>query len=171
MTELADHRRNRARAGDAEAFASLVAEYGPDVLRLCTLIMVDRSLAEDAAQNAWRQAWLQIHTVRELSSLRPWLLRVAANEAKQLLRRNRRHFAQSLETAPVVAGGRDPGEDVGLGDALRTLRPEDRELLGMRHVVGMNSIEIGRLIGISPEGVRTRLKRIRAQLQQELGDG
>jgi len=159
---------SRARAGDAKAFTGLVAEHGPDVLRLCALITADWSLAEDAAQNTWHQAWRRLNTVRDMASLRPWLLRVAANEAKQLLRRNRRHAAQSLDVAGKVAGTSDPQEDAALRAALRTLEPAERELLAHRYVVGLSSEEIGRQLGLSAEGVRSRLKRIRDRLQKEL---
>jgi len=159
---------SRARAGDADAFASLVAEHGADVLRLCTVITTDPTLAEDAAQNAWRQVWRRLSTVRDSGSFRAWLLRVAANEAKQVLRRNQRHAALRLDTAREVAGSADPGESADVRAALRTLAPADRELVAWRYVLGMNSVEIGLQIGLSPEGVRSRLKRIRDQLRKEL---
>lgn len=158
----------RARAGDAQAFSGLVALYGPDVLRLCTVITTDPTLAEDAAQNTWQQVWRRLDTLRDTRSLRPWLLRVAANEAKQLLRRNRRHIAQSLDLAADVAGATVRAEDVVLRDALAALDPAERELLARRYLLGLNSEEIGRQLGLSAEGVRSRLKRLRDRLEKEI---
>jgi RNA polymerase sigma-70 factor (ECF subfamily) len=167
MAAGADDLVARARTGDAEAFAGLVAEHGPDVLRLCMLITTEPSLAEDAAQNTWHRAWQRLDTVRDTGSLRPWLLRVAANEAKQVLRRNRRHAAQTFDAVHGL-GSTDAYQDVGLGDALRALKPADRELLALRYVLGLSSEEIGRHVGLSAEGVRSRLKRIRDRLRREL---
>jgi RNA polymerase sigma-70 factor (ECF subfamily) len=119
----------RARAGDAAAFGDLVSEHGADVLRLCTVITADRGLAEDAAQNAWHRVWRSLATVREPSALRAWLLRVAANEAKQIVRQNRRHEHRDLGEVPAIQPP-PPDEDVALRDALRLLDPAERELLG-----------------------------------------
>jgi RNA polymerase sigma-70 factor, ECF subfamily len=108
------------------------------------------------------------HTSRHRESA-AWLLRVATNEAKQLLRRDRRHEAQRLDAAHDVAARTEPWEDASLRAALRTLEPAERELLAHRYVLGLSSEEIGRQLGLSAEGVRSRLKRIRDRLQEELG--
>jgi RNA polymerase sigma-70 factor (ECF subfamily) len=161
----------RARAGDAAAFAELVAEHGPDVLRLCTVITADQGLAEDAAQNTWQRAWRRLDTLREPAALRPWLLKVAANEAKQLLRRDRRHAVQILDGVEPGTSTATPDDDIALRVALRALEPGERELLANRYVLGLTSEEIGQQLGLSAEGVRSRLKRVRDRLRKELDHG
>lgn len=93
---------------------------------------------------------------------------VAANEAKQVLRRNRRHVAQRLALAGDLSATSGPDVDHDLRDALRSLQPAERELLAHRYLVGLTSDEIGHMLGLSGEGVRSRLKRIRDRLQKEL---
>lgn len=159
-----------ARAGDEEAFAEIVGIYGPDVLRLCAVITTDEFLAEDAAQNAWQKAWQRLGTLREPQNLRPWLLRVAANEAKQLVRRRRRELSYPLGSDAGAAGTGDPHRSATLALALRSIDPGDRELLAYRYVLGHTSHEIGQHLGMSPEGVRSRLMRLRHRLQREMGD-
>lgn len=158
----------RARAGESRAFAAIVAEHGPDVLRIAMVITADRLLAEDAAQNTWQKVWRRLDTVRDFQSLRPWLLRVAANEAKQLVRRNRRHPTDALDAANSVVGAHDPYDDVDLRIALKPLSPDERELLARRYALGFNAEEIGEQLGISAEGVRSRLKRLRDRARKEL---
>jgi RNA polymerase sigma-70 factor (ECF subfamily) len=157
----------RARAGDREAFAELVSLHGPDVLRLCMVITTDRALAEDAAQNAWHKAWRKLHTLRDGDRLRPWLLSVAANESRQLLRKSRRELTVEVELA---ADDRVTPTDalLDLKKALRRLRSEDRELLAHRYAMGMTSTEIAEQLRMSPEGIRSRLKRLRDELREEL---
>lgn len=169
-TEVTDEVIARARAGDRQAFASLVAHYGADVLRLCTVITTDRHVGEDAAQETWRQAWRRLDTLREPARIRPWLLRVAANEAKQQLRRNRRHAVEDIDAASEAAAHGDPGDLAAVRDALRALPIDDRELLARCYVVGMTSAEVARELGISPEGVRSRVARIRQHLRREMSD-
>lgn len=164
----ADQLVGRIRAGDGDAFADLVTEYGPDVLRLCMVITTDRMAAEDAAQNAWQKVWRRIGTLRDPSSLRSWLLRVAANEAKQVMRRRRRQHAESLDLSASLGPVAEPYAE--LRGILSSLNPDDRELLAHRYVLGLTSEEIGRHLGLSAEGVRSRLKRLRDRLQKEMTD-
>ncbi len=164
----ADQLVGRIRAGDVDAFTDVVAEYGPDVLRLCMVITTERMAAEDAAQNAWHKAWRRIGSLRNPRSLRSWLLRVAANEAKQLMRRQRSHPAESLDLSGELMHAPDP--DAELRAILGSLNPDDRELLACRYVLGLTSDEIGTHLGLSAEGVRSRLKRLRDRLQKEMTD-
>jgi RNA polymerase sigma-70 factor, ECF subfamily len=158
----------RAAAGDEAAFTSLVATHHADMLRLAGVIARDPDLARDAVQNAWHRAWKNLHRVRDRDRIRSWLLTITANETKQLLRRR-----PSIEVLPddLLAGLDDPGrtEDfLDLNAALDRLDPRDRELLGLRYVFGYTSVELAEYLDISPEGVRTRLKRIVARVREEL---
>ncbi len=159
----------RVKAGDTEAFTDLVSRYGPDVLRLCMVVTGEAMAAEDAAQNAWQRVWRRIGTLRDPGRLRPWLLRVAANEAKQVMRRNRRQAASSLDLAGEVGDGATTA-DADLRATLAGLDAGDRELLAYRYVLGLTSEEIGRQLRLSGEGVRSRLKRLRDRLAKEMTD-
>jgi len=57
---------------------------------------------------------------------------------------------------------------VALHEALSSLSAADRELLAHRYLFGFSSGEIGALVGLSPEGVRSRLNRVRDRLKKEL---
>src|SRR5512135_3124814 len=76
-----------AGAGDEAAFAQLVATYHADMARVAFVACGDRSLAEDAVQSAWLVAWRKLRSLRDAARVRPWLLAVTANEARQLVRR------------------------------------------------------------------------------------
>src|SRR5512135_2569680 len=78
-----------AGAGDEAAFARLVAAYHADMARLAFVVCGDRELAEDAVQAAWLVAWRKLRSVRDADRVRPWLLSVTANEARQIVRRRR----------------------------------------------------------------------------------
>jgi RNA polymerase sigma-70 factor (ECF subfamily) len=76
-----------AGAGDETAFAALVATYHADMAKVAFVACGDRELAEDAVQSAWLVAWRKLHSLRDPERVRPWLLSVTANEARQILRR------------------------------------------------------------------------------------
>jgi RNA polymerase sigma factor (sigma-70 family) len=99
---------------------------------------------------------------------------VAVNEARAILRRQRRHPVVELTIETDGAGEVDPGDAIGqvdLSNALHRLSPEDRVLVALRYLADLDSTEIGALTGRSPSGVRTRLSRVLDHLRKELEDG
>ena len=154
-------------ADDRAAFTRAVHELGPDIRRLCAVIALDPDIAADAEQSAWDKAWRKRHLLRDQDRFRDWMVRIAANEAKQALRSLRRRRTVPLELAPDVASPGDPYAGVELRELLGRLAAPDRELLAYRYVLELSSAEIGDLLGLSAEGVRTRLKRLRDRLQRE----
>jgi RNA polymerase sigma factor (sigma-70 family) len=162
-----------AAAGDADALARIVGAHHDDMARICYVICGDQDLAQDAVQAAWPIAWRKLGSLREPERLRPWLMAVAANEARQILRRQRRHQVVQIEVADVGSPHGDPAARTTLTDlavALRGLSPEDRTLLALRHVAGFDSTAIGRELGMSASGVRSRLARLLERLRSELED-
>ena len=162
-----------AAAGDADALARIVGAHHDDMARICFVICGDADMAQDAVQAAWPIAWRKLGSLRDPAALRPWLMSVAANEARQMIRRERRHPVVEIEVADIGSGHGDPAGRAAFADlaiALRRLSPEDRALLALRHVAGFDATEIGRSLGISPSGVRTRLARLIARLRTELED-
>ena len=162
-----------AAAGDANALARIVDAHHDDMARIAYVICGDQDLAQDAVQAAWPQAWRKLGTLRDPDRLRPWLISVAANEARQLLRRQRRHVVVEIDVADVGSGRSDPAANAALVDlavALRRLSPEERTLLALRFVAGFDATEIGRALGLSASGVRSRLSRLVSRLRTELDD-
>jgi RNA polymerase sigma-70 factor (ECF subfamily) len=164
----------RARHGDDTAFASIVRLHDGDMTRVCFVICGDLDLAEEAVAGAWPIAWRKLGSLREPGRLRPWLVSIAANEVRQLLRSKRRRSVVELavaeraeRTAPDSWGS---VADLDLANAMSRLKPEDRALLALRYVAGFDSTELGRALGLSASGVRIRLSRLLERLRKELGD-
>ena len=162
-----------AAAGDAQALARIVAAYHADLVRVAYVISGDREVAQDAAQTTWAIAWRKLGTLSDPTRVRPWLLAVAANEARQAIRRRRRTPVVELEVIELGSDADNPARraaGLDLDRALRALTADERALLAMRHVAGFDSREIGDALGLSPEAVRTRLTRLIARLRAELDD-
>ncbi len=161
-----------AAAGDEIAFRRIIAAHHEDIRRVCAYIAGDLNVAEDATQAAWAIAWKRLRDVREPSHLRPWLMRVAANEAKQLLRKRRTRARFEVATdASGEPGGRDPATGVSgidLRVAMSRLDPDERALLAMRFIVGFDSNELAAATGISPSGTRSRIERLLKRLREDL---
>jgi RNA polymerase sigma factor (sigma-70 family) len=162
-------------AGDEMAFASIVRLHHEDMRRVCVVVAGDDGIAEDAVAAAWSIAWRKLGGLRDPARLRPWLVSIAVNEARQLLRARRR---RSLLEVPVVQvdeprGGLDPASTINsidLRNALAQLDPADRALLAMRYLAGFDATELAFATGRSPSGTRARLARLLHRLERELGD-
>ena len=79
-----------AAAGDETAFGRIVAAHHDDMRRVCVVVCGDEALADDAVQAAWSVAWRKLSSLRDPDRLRPWLVSVAANQARDLLRQLQR---------------------------------------------------------------------------------
>src|SRR6185436_9469984 len=90
-----------AAAGDTMAFARIVRAHHDDMARVCQLICDDADLAQDAAQAAWPIAWRKLGTLRDPEKLRPWLVSIAANEARQMIRRLHRDRVVPIDVADI----------------------------------------------------------------------
>ena len=164
-----------AAAGDKIAMRRIVADHHEDMRRVCAYIAGDLGTADDATQAAWVIALKRLREVRESAHLRPSLMRVAANEAKQLLRKRRSRERFEVATdASREPGGHDPAtglSGVDLRAAMSRLDPDDRALLAMRYVAGFDSVELSAATGLSPSGTRSRIERLLRRLREDLGDG
>ena len=163
-----------AVAGDEAAFARIIRAHHDDMTRVCFVICGDLDVADEAVQAAWPIIWRKLGSLRDPDRLRPWLVSVAANEARQLIRRRRRRAVVELAVGAAATPGGDPAVHVGdldLTNALARLDPDDRALLALRYVAGFDSTELARATGRSPSGTRARLARLLDRLRTELSDG
>lgn len=167
----------RAADGDEVSFARIVAGYHDDMARVSFVVCGDADLAQEAVQAAWPLAWRNLRRLRDPTRLRPWLIAVAANEAKRLARRRGRRLLREipLGTEPSAATpiGADPSSrvaEIDLANVLASLDERDRMILAMRYAGGLTSAEIGEAIGMTAGGVRARLGRLLPRLRMELND-
>jgi RNA polymerase sigma-70 factor (ECF subfamily) len=166
---------DRAAAGDTVAFARIVAAYHADMVRVAYVVAGgDQALAEDAVQSAWSIAWRKLGSVRDPERVKAWLLSVAANEARQACRRERRHMVVQIAVSdadPLDTDPADRSDELDLERALRSLSLPDRTLLALRYEAGLGSSDIGALVHRPAATVRWQLARLRARLRKELTDG
>ena len=160
-----------ARAGDGDAFATLVRHHQRRAYTIARAIVLSHEDAEDAVQDAF------LHVHRALSRFDAnypfgaWLARIVANAALDLVRRRRVRATEELP--PTVAMPfRDPGEAAEmrelLGAALGDLPARQRAVLVLHDVEGYRHSEIGTMLGM-PEGTaRSDLHHARATLRVAL---
>jgi RNA polymerase sigma-70 factor (ECF subfamily) len=172
----------QARGGDADAFCDLVRPHQDLAFRTAMLITRNAADAEDAAQEALVKAWRAMPRFRPGQPLRPWLLTIVANEARNRRRSagRREHLAVRAAGEERLAGGAAPslegallaGELRGeLAGALASLSDDDRLVLGCRFRLDLSEAETAAALGVRPGTVKSRtsraLVRLRAALPKE----
>lgn len=165
----ARHHDDELSPADAEAsFAMLVATHHADLVRLAYAIVGDADTAHDVAQAAWTSAWRNRGRLRERDKVRGWLLTIAANEARRVLRRRRLRQVLRMGEDRAASVAPDRAAAIDLVQALQSLAPRDREMLARRYALGQTSDEIGQQLGMTGSGVRVRIGRLLAALREVL---
>jgi RNA polymerase sigma-70 factor (ECF subfamily) len=160
-----------AAEGDHVAFGRLVTDHQATMSKVAFVIVGDRSLAQDATQAAWIAAWKRLGSVRDPAHIRAWLVSVTANEARQLLRRRGRTTVVEIDPGLPSPERSDPAVGIArldLANALAGLSADDRALLALRYVAGLDAAELGTATGRTASGTRARLSRLTARLRAEL---
>lgn len=160
--------------GEAEdQLARTLESFRPDLLRFSFWLSRDRTVAEDVAQETLLRAWRARSELRQLSSVRPWLLTIARREYARL------HERKTLPTIDIdeCLARQDPelslhDTDPEINDLRRAilgLADEYREPLVLQVMGGLSTGEIAAELGLSVPAVLTRLFRARNKLRELYG--
>src|SRR5689334_24108699 len=90
----------RAKDGDQQAYAQLLSRHQALAFRAAYLVAGSAAEAEDATQEACVKAWLALRRFRTGAPFRPWLVRIAVNEARNRRRGAGRRANLALRVAP-----------------------------------------------------------------------
>ncbi len=165
-----------ASEGDGDAYASLVRAHQDIAFRTAMLITQDAAEAEEAAQDAFVKAWRALGRFRPGEPLRPWLLTIVANEARNRRRSAGRRGALALRAAePERVEDRSAESQViaaesraALLGALARLRDDDRVVLGCRYLLELSEAETAAALGVPPGTVKSRTSRALERLREEV---
>jgi RNA polymerase sigma-70 factor (ECF subfamily) len=157
-----------ARTGDMAAFERLLEPLVEPASQLAYAILRDWQEAEDAAQEGALKAWRAIGRLREgSSSFRPWYLTIVANEARS--RRRGRWWSVVKLSEPPSASAATTEEAASLradlDAAMRRLTETERLILTLHFYLDLPLDEVGRVVGLSREAVKSRLYRATRSLR------
>ena len=170
----------RARTGDVAAYEAIVRRYQDVALRTARVVAPETD-ADDAVQEAFVKAFDALPRFRDGAPLRPWLLRIVANEARNRRRAVGRRQGLALRAAAAVGSStvpETPGPEqvviaaearAELLAALATLRDEDREVLGARFLLDLSERETAETLGLPIGTVKSRTSRAIGRLRAALG--
>jgi RNA polymerase sigma-70 factor (ECF subfamily) len=170
----------RIATGDDRALGLLYDRHGRTAFGLAFRVLRDRTLAEDAVQEAFLAAWRSAERYDGRASVAAWLLTFVHRRAVDLVRREETRRRTLAESATfLVEDVRDPVDvDVELADesravhrALAQLTPVQREVVGLAYYGGLSQSEIAERLGVPLGTVKSRtavaLERLRELLEAE----
>lgn len=165
----------RALRGDSAAYEEIVQRYQQVAFRTAYVVAGSAADAEDATQEGFVKAFRALDRFRIGADLRPWLLRIVANEARNRVRASgRRHQLELRLTEGFRPGDAAPSPEAvavasderrRLLELINSLSEEDRKVIASRYFLELSGEETAAVLGI-PEGtVKSRLSRALARLR------
>jgi RNA polymerase sigma factor (sigma-70 family) len=164
---------DRILGGERQLYAELVDRYKRYTYTIAYKILLNRSEAEEAAQDAFIKAFHNLAGFNRQSKFSTWLYRIAFNTAISYKRKNRHQF-QSIETVVVEYShdveGNLEREDKSryLGKALAKLSDSDRTALTLFYLQEFSLDEIAEIMGMQANTVKVRVHRARLRVAEEL---
>jgi RNA polymerase sigma-70 factor, ECF subfamily len=168
-----------AREGDRPAFDELVRRTYVDTYTLALRLTAHEEDARDVVQESYLRAWKGLPNFRGDAQFTTWMYRITANTAYTVVKRRRRHRAESLDAMledPIElrpgAQPEDAAESAALLERLSAgldeLPPKLRVLVVLKDIYGLSHEEIAEELGISVPAAKVRLHRGRKRLRDLL---
>jgi RNA polymerase sigma-70 factor, ECF subfamily len=159
------------RRGDREAMTRLCETYWPVAWKGAYAVLLDRTLSDDATQEAMLRVLRALDTFDETRPLAPWIRRIAVNQALDQLRRDRRLVP--VPEPPEDAGQAPWSEDanelhVAAAEAVAALPPERRVVTVLHYWLDYSLLEIADVLGLPVGTVMSRISRARTELRDSL---
>jgi len=175
----------KAALDDARAFTELVRRYQTRVVHLVSRLLNDREVSEDIAQEVFVRVHLHRRNYRTGSKFSTWLFTIAANLAKNEIRRRKRRknwssldeMQETLKDGSLQFADPKANREVDLereqlsgvvGEAIAGLPERYRVALVLRDLEGLAYEEIGQALKIPGGTVRSRINRARLMLKKKL---
>ena len=176
----------RLRAGDESAFAELVRRYHPRLCRLAEATVGSRAVAEEVTQDTWLAVVRGLERFEGRSSFKTWLFRILLNRARTAAGKEQRagrpddtiggQFDGNGAWATPPTPWSDQVDDRLVAEQLAhrvqvllpTLPEQQRQVVILRDVEGLDASEVATLLGISDGNQRVLLHRGRAKLRELL---
>ncbi|MEO8692916.1 MAG: sigma-70 family RNA polymerase sigma factor [Acidimicrobiales bacterium] len=150
-------------------FDEFFAQHYRRVVAALDVALLDRSLAEDATQEAFLRALRRWRSVAHLDRPATWVYVVAMREARRQLNR-RRHQPSEAEKTDAIDIAVEVAEGLPLREALAALPPRQRQAVTLRFLADLPVADIARAMGCRPGTVKSTLHAALANLRVELDD-
>ena len=167
----------RALSGERAAFAELCVRFERPIFLLAYRLVGNEADAMDVVQNTLLRGYKGLSTYDGDRPFRTWLLAIAVNEARRLLRQRSSRPTVSLAETGETPFADNPRSGLGaltraeLTDALDQVPSDERTAFVLRYVESHTPGEVAELMGVSARTVRRLCRGARTRLRRLLGGG
>ncbi len=165
----------RAQQGDLDAFGTLVTRFQDMAHAHAYAVLGDAYLAEDAAQEAFIDAYLSLPRLRESAAFAPWFRRIVFKHAERFVRGKQIVLVPLDATADLSALTLDPPtlavqrETIELiRQAVAALPAHERDAVVLHYLMDAPYAEVAALLGVPLSTVKKRLHDARKRLKQRI---
>ena len=146
----------------ADNVEAVLERYGNMLYRLCVILLKNEADAEDALQETMIRYCQKRPVFADSEHQKAWLIRVATNQCRDLLRYRQRHPNVDDEFLSKLSR---ESPDSGILEALTSLPEKYRLVLTLHYIEGYRTGEIAQIIRRSPSAVKMRLQKGRKMLE------
>jgi RNA polymerase sigma factor (sigma-70 family) len=167
----------RAKEGDERAFDELVRAHQATAFRTAYLFTGTAADAEEAVQTAFIKAWRALGRFRRGAPFKPWLLRIVANEARNLRRSASRYGQLALRVSEELESRVEPAAEQQAIDrdsleklllAVNRLDQRDRDVLTCRFFLDLSERETAEVLEVRQGTVKSRTSRALERLREAM---
>jgi RNA polymerase sigma-70 factor (ECF subfamily) len=167
----------RVADGDRDALGTLYRRHAHVVLAQIRLAVGEPGLSEEILQDTMLAVWRGAGSFRGVSQVRSWIIAIALRQARDRLRR-RRVAVVADESVLSGRAAADPGPEAQVleraelavvAQAIRSLSPGHREVLGLVFGADLTLADAAEVLGVPVGTVKSRLAAARAALARAMG--
>lgn len=164
----------RALQRDSAAWEALVQMHQEPVFRLSYLLLGDADEAEDNSQDTFLRAYHALDRYNLERPLKPWLLTIAGNLARNRRRSLGRYFgalkrlwqSDPRRSTTMEEHSQQRSQSQSLWQAVQRLQPDHQQVIYLRYFLEMSVEETAEALGTAPGTVKSRLHRAIDRLRQ-----
>jgi RNA polymerase sigma-70 factor (ECF subfamily) len=171
----------QAKSGHSSAFGELYERHQLKIYRSAFRILRNEQDAEDAVQQSFQHAFVNLHRFRGDSAFATWVTRIAINEALMMLRVTTPFFETNNNdvnpTSPIDLPDDRPTPEQAFAEkesravvahAISRLRKNLRTVAVLRELQGLSNAETARRLGLTVTAVKARTFHARRHLREHL---
>ena len=157
---------NQAKFGDTHAFARLYEMIYQDLYRFALYTLKNSHDAEDMVSDTVTDAFRQIRDLKNPEAFKAWIFRILASKCKMKLKSYMSKTAELSEDLSCTMP--DLNEKLDVRNAFFALNSEERLIISLNLFAGYSSREIGELLDMNDNTVRSRQSRALKKMQEML---
>jgi RNA polymerase sigma-70 factor (ECF subfamily) len=156
-----------AVSGDIKSFGELCRRYYAAMAAIAYAVLTDHQLAEDAAQESFARALVNLKNLKNKNRFAPWLAAICRNVAKDMVAaRAKRINAGDLSN--TVRNDSDEENILAVRRAIEQLPAPAKELIVLRYYNNLSYEQIGSILGISRATINGRITRAKRKMAKYL---